>query len=523
MKTRPEVAGDQDERPGCGVMPQPELPTIMVTGRQQIEIIDDAWAALLSRNDPPQVFVTSGQISRLLYLEPEWTIQVADEAIVNGLLVRSARWMQKNSGGEMATRPPREVIRDLLANPSPQLPKLTGIAATPVFDASGMLLNRRGYCAGAALSLQLDATWDGCDVPTQPNEVELRTAVALLLDDLLIDFPFRTPSDRAHAVAAMILPFVRRMIQGPTPLHLFEAPTAGSGKSRLADLVRIVAFGDLTGTITFNADEGEARKKFTSLLRSGTQVIFLDNVRGGIRSAELAAILTADMWKDRMLGSNTVVQYPNRALWLATANNPELSLEIARRCVSIRIVPKEERPWTRTNFKHADIVAWAREHRGPLVLAVLTIVQSWIAAGKPLGARVRGSFEAWSHTMGGILEHCGLPDLLGSDDDFYINADPQSEEWAALVAAWWEEHRDGYVVARDLLNLAESTELVAWARTGGSEQSQFSRFGWALRQLRDKRLAGLEVEFSTDRHTRARRYRLRPAPSQSALEAKGSA
>lgn len=522
MRSAADVAAGQD-RTSVGDVPAPGLPTIMVSGRQQIEIVDDAWTALLSRNDPPQVFVTSGQLSRLLYLEPEWTIQIADEAIVNGLLIRAARWMQKTGTSEIAAKPPREVIRDLLANPSPRLPQLSAIAATPVFDANGTLLNRRGYHAGSALQLQLDAVWDGFQVPTQPTEAERKAAVSLLLDDLVVDFPFRTPSDRAHVVAAIILPFVRRMIAGPTPLHLHEAPTPGSGKTLLIDLIRIVAFGELTGTTTMTADEGEARKMFTSLLRSGSQVIYLDNLRGGLHSAVLAAILTADVWKDRMLGSNTIVQYPNRALWLATANNPDLSLEIARRCVSIRLVPNEEQPWLRTIFKHADIVAWARAHRVELVRAVLTMVQAWIAAGKPRGTRVRGSFEAWSRTMGGILECCGIDDLLGADEDFYANADPQAAEWAALVSAWWQKHRDIPVTVRNLLDLAEERELVAWTRTGDSEPARLSRFGKALNGLRDRRLAGCEVAFENDRHTRARRYRLHMVDPQTALEAKGSA
>lgn len=524
MKDMPEPTGKESDQAGLGAMLSvSDLPAIMVSDRQQIEIINDAWTAVLSQNDPPQVFVTSGQLSRLLYVEPEWTIQIADEAIVNGWLVRFARWLQKSRGGEVATKVPREVIRDLLANPSPQLPRLTNVSATPVFDADGTLLNRRGYYAEAALSLQLDDAWEGCDIPAQPTEAELQEAVSLLLDDLLVDFPFRTPSDRAHMVAAIVLPFVRRMIQGPTPLHLLEAPTPGSGKSRLADLIRIVAFGDLNGTISFDSDEGEARKLFTSLLRAGAQVIFLDNVRNGIRSAVLAAILTADVWRDRMLGSNTVVQFPNRALWLASANNQDLSLEIARRCVSIRLVPNEEQPWTRTDFKHADITAWAREHRVPLVRAALIIIRSWIAAGKPQGTRVRGSFEAWSRTMGGILDNCGVSGLLGCDDEFYVNADPQAGEWAALVVAWWATFGDAYVVLRQLLELAEARDLVAWARSGDTPPSRLSRFGKSLSGLRERRLAGYEVEITSDLHTRARRYRLRLASSQTALEAKGSA
>ena len=500
-----------------------DLPAIQVSGRQQIEIIDDAWDALLSQGDPPVLFVTQGLLSRMSRVEHRWIIDFVGEAGVNGLLVRAARWVQTRNGVDVAAKPPREIARDLLAYPNERLPELTAIATTPVFDAKGQLLNRSGYHADAALWMDLDEGWEACNVPEHPTQAELEDALALLLDELLGDFPLKADSDRAHVLAAIILPFIRRMFRGLTPIHLLEAPTPGTGKTRLADLICIVTVGDRVGTTTLSSDESEARKKFTTLLSAGTQVIFIDNVRGGIRSAELAAIITADMWTDRLLGVNKMVQCHNRALWLLSANNPRLSMEIARRCVRIRLVPSEEMPWKRTGFKHPDIVGWTREHRIQLVGAVLTIIQSWIAAGRPQGTEVLGSFEAWSRTVGGIINHCGLPGFLGDAGEFYADVDPESGEWAVFLTAWWEKHRDAPVSARALMQLAVERDLIAFARTGNSPSARDSKFGKSLSTLRDRKLSGLEVVFSKDSHDGARRYSLRLAASQSALEAKGSA
>ena len=38
-------------------------------------------------------------------------------------------------------------------------------------------------------------------------------------DDLFVDFPFQTDGDKAGAFAAMLLPFVRNMIKGPSVAH----------------------------------------------------------------------------------------------------------------------------------------------------------------------------------------------------------------------------------------------------------------------------------------------------------------
>lgn len=39
----------------------------------------------------------------------------------------------------------------------------------------------------------------------------------------------------------MLNPFVRDLIDGPTPLHLIEAPVAGTGKGLLASIAMLPA------------------------------------------------------------------------------------------------------------------------------------------------------------------------------------------------------------------------------------------------------------------------------------------
>ena len=46
---------------------------------------------------------------------------------------------------------------------------------------------------------------------------------------------------RIILLAALLLPFVRRMVHGPTPLHLIESPSPGTGKSLLAKVISKIA------------------------------------------------------------------------------------------------------------------------------------------------------------------------------------------------------------------------------------------------------------------------------------------
>ena len=217
----------------------------------------------------------------------------------------------------------------------------------------------------------------------KPTARQVDAARELLLDDLLVDFPFATESDRAHAIAALLLPFVRRMIDGPTPLHLIESPSPGTGKSLLAKAISKITLAKKDAeSIPLAKDEGENAKKITSILSHTPQIILLDNVPVGIRSAALASVLTSTEWCDRLLGSTRMITLPNRALWLATANNPALTLEIARRCVRIRIDSHHDRPWLLANFKHTPLEDWIERHRTELMTAILTIIRGWIVAGQ---------------------------------------------------------------------------------------------------------------------------------------------
>lgn len=523
MSTTQDENRDGLGAPGLtGESPYSDLPKIHVAGRQLPAIYAEAWDALLRQNEPPQLFVTHRRLSRPEPTGNGWCIKFLNEDIVNGMLARSAIWVQKHGRVSEPGRPPRDIARDFLVNPDPRLPQLTAIATTPVFDASGRLLIRSGYYPDSALLMKLDGAWETLAVATCPTAADVDAARDWLLNELLGDFPFKSSSDRAHVVAALILPFARALIQGPTPLHYMGAPTVAAGKTLLADLVRIVTVGDHFGTTTLTSNEGDTRKKLTAVLRSGAQTIHIDNVCGGIRSAELAAMITAEVWSDRLLGTSDMVYLPNRALWIMTGTNLNLSLEIARRCLRIRLNPNCERPWERTDFRHLDIRNWATDHRRQLVHAVLTVIQHWIAAGRPEGSRVRGSFESWARVVGGIIEHLGLLGFLGNEAEFFAEADHESQELAAFVVAWWEKHGTVLVKARDLQALAQEHDLLAHALEGKTASARDSKFGRMLRTLHERRFDDLVVVSAPGR-TGSHVYRLRQIDPQPALEVKGSA
>jgi hypothetical protein len=503
------ATGTGEPEPSPAARPRRQLPEIVVSDRQLRDVVDEAWQAVerYHRGDP-RLFLREDRLVRVAFRKAGARIHELTETEVLDHISRVASWFRETKKGVVNTSPVRDVARIMFAKPIEELPELETVVSTPVFAPDGTLASRHGYHAGAQLWHHAQKGFEVAAVPEQPSPALVMAAKELLLEHLLVDFPFAAASDRAHAVAAFVLPFIRRMVEGCTPLHLVEAPSPGSGKGLLGTLVSIVAVGKAPAPTTLPQGDEEARKKITSILKKGQPIILIDNVKHGLDSAELAAAVTSETWSDRNLGESCMIELPNRATWIVTANNPRLSLEIARRCIRVRLDSQSDRPWERGVFKHDPIQEWAMEQRAALVHAILVLVQSWLAAGRPRGKRRLGSFESWAGVMGGILENAGIPGFLGDLDKLYEVADTEGQEWRAFCCAWWERHQSAWVPATDLLKLARERDLLGSAIGDKSEQSQKIRFGKALGAMRDRRFANWQVVVGRNSDGNAARYRL---------------
>ena len=275
-------------------------------------------------------------------------------------------------------------------------------------------------------------------IAERPSAEQIAAARALICEDLLGDFPFVSPSEHAHAVALLLLGFVRSMIDGPTPLHLIEKPTPGTGATLMVDAIATILTGAGASVMTEGRDDEEWRKRVTAKLRQIPSIVLIDNLRQKLDSSAVAAALTAPFWEDRILGASEMARLPIRCVWIATGNNPEFSNEMARRLVRIRLDAHVERPWQRDGFRHPDLMTWVRANRARLVAACLTLCQAWIAAGRPRGTATIGSYENWAQVLGGVLEVAGIEGFLGNLDEMMEASDSEGAVWRSFVSAWWD-------------------------------------------------------------------------------------
>lgn len=489
-----------------------QLPEIVISNSRMRDTASESWGALLKANDPPVLFQRGHTLVELLFNENgEPFVSVLDRPALRGRLDRAANFNRLTDEGIKPARPPNDVVADMLAAPQFPLPILRGIAEAPMFMPPDVLVSVPGYDQGSQFYMNLAKALAITNFPINPDATCVAQACSLLLDDLLGDFPFVEEADKANAIAVLLLTFVRLLIKGPTPLNLIESPTPGSGKGLLTEVLTIPAVGRGPAVMTEGRDEDEWRKRLTAKLLSAPQFILIDNVRSRLDSAALSAALTSEVWEDRRLGHSQTVAIPVTCTWLATANNPALSLEIARRTVSIRLDAALERPWERTGFKHPDIRRWAREHRSELVLAALTMIQAWIAAGKPAGRITLGSYESWSDVIGGILKLIGIPGFLTNSNRVYAEAEQEVLVWQEFFAIWWQEHQDNLVTADILFCLAKRNHLLLDIWAGRGEHAARTRFGKALSRMRDRIIGAYQLrKTGQDSHNKVQYYRLEP-------------
>ena len=423
-----------------------EKPMIVVSNRFMREITDDIIAAINQVNTPkPFIFVRSSLPTRVELDENGNAIaKPLTVAAARGIMERAANFMSETDiEGETLqapVNPPLDNVNDFLSLGSfPDLPPLVGISTAPVVAPDGTICMEEGYQPSVRYFYHAKEKLEIGDIIPTPENVE--KAKRLILDELYCDFPFADQASRANTIALMLTPFVRPLIQGATPLHTIDASTPGTGKTLLADIASMPFISSGPTIMTAGRDDDEWRKRITAKLMNAPSHILIDNVKNKLTSGDLSAALTAHEWEDRILGQSATIRLPVKCTWIATGNNLELSDEIVRRSVWIRLEANVERPWERRGFKHEDLRGWVQKHRGELVTALLTLVQRWLADGKPEENDViLGGYEEWVKVIGGILKVTGIDGFLENATMLYEQLDVERQTWVEFFSVWAEQY-----------------------------------------------------------------------------------
>lgn len=355
-------------------------------------------------------------------------------------LTLAADWIEvkESSHGtlERATHPPTWLPPEIEARKHwPAVPHLEGVIDSPILRPDGMLLERSGYDASTGLLLVPNARYPS--ISATPPRADAAAAAAELLD-LVVDFPFKSDAHRAAWLAAVLTPLARFAFRGPSPLFVMDANVPGAGKTLLVDLIGEIVSGRELARTPQTPDETEEIKRITAIALDGTRLVLIDNISRPLGSSALDAVLTGTAWSERILGRSERVDLPLLTVWYASGNNVTFKGDTARRSLHVRLDSDLEKPELRNDFKRPALLAWTHENRPRLVMAALTILRAYCAAGRPaMPVKSWGSFEGWSGLVRNAIVWAGLADP-GTTRAELDDIDANSSSLAELLTGWNE-------------------------------------------------------------------------------------
>jgi len=345
------------------------------------------------------------------------------------------------------------------------LPKLTAITACPLLLRDGRIVDRPGFDAASGILFDPQgATFP--PIPQDPSKADAKRALEEL-KALFEEFPF--VDDRASAVLlSAILTSVSRLAYDFAPLHAFDAPVAGTGKSKLVDCCSILVNGHECPVISQGTDETEFEKRLGAELLEGNRMISIDNCRDPLGGQLLCQATTQRLIKVRLLGLSKSVLVPNTALLFATGTNLQLYGDMLRRGLIGRLDAGVERPELRT-FNKEDPTDVLKRERGRYAVAALTVLRAYLSYGSPvpelknersemIPVQALGGFEQWSRLVRNALIWLDGADPIETIETARAE-DPERQRLEAVITQWHEVLEDRSVTARALIEEACMSEL----------------------------------------------------------------
>ena len=344
---------------------------------------------------------------------------------------------------------PGQVAKLALAvlDQAPNLRALRGVTHTPMVRADGSIIGKPGYDDAAGF-LYLPTVAVPA-VPERPTAEQLAAATKLLRG-LVDEFAWVGDHDEANFFGLMLLPLLRELCPPPYKLGAIGARQPGSGKSLLAEILRIVHGGVFRSEMP--TDDAELAKALTSILTQTTApVVTFDNVSGILRSSKLAGLLTSAEYSDRVLGSTNETFMVNDRLWTLTGNNLALGGDLIRRSLWVTIDPRVPNPESRTGFRIPSLPAYVAEYRGAILAALLTWVRGWAAAGATFELAGSDSYARSTGVVRGILQAAGVPGTFDHVDSRQQKLGNDDDEWRDFLLAIRGAFNDRAWTTKELL------------------------------------------------------------------------
>lgn len=331
---------------------------------------------------------------------------------------------------------------------------------------------------------------------------------------LLREFHFATPRDKATALAAIFTAVLRPCL-GRAPAFHMRAPSPGSGKSLLCDVIaRFAGPGD-PAKVSYPRSDDEATKVILATLLQAPAVLDFDDMTIDWRPfGAINRLLTSATMTDRILGSSKMAMVSTDTLVLGLGNNTGPTGDLARRVVVVDLDARSESPATLRY--DGDPLRDVEANREALVADVLLIVEAWIAADMPKAdlSPIATYGGRWSEYCRQPLVWLGLDDPAGGLIE-QLKTDPESASLGRLLRAWNDQLGSKPHTLRALVDNAEGDLLEAIEDLPFAEGGPLnrSRFGHYLRRNAGRPVNGLKLEKADSRERNAWRVAVVNGPA----------
>jgi hypothetical protein len=207
-------------------------------------------------------------------------------------------------------------------------------------------------------------------------------------------------------------------------------------------------------------------------------------------------MLTQETASIRILGQSKNVVASTAATVMATGNNLQITGDLTRRALVCSLDARCEHPERRLFDWDAKEVA--KEQRGQLVAAALTILCAWHGAYTRIERSPLGGFEEWSARIRAPLLWLGCADPCETTLKFKAQ-DPHVLQLTAVVEAWDETiGLNTPVKIQDIINKGLmapelQTALLAVAEAQGRQVVSPDRLGRWLRKVDGRIVLGRAI------------------------------
>jgi hypothetical protein len=185
--------------PGAnGVAPTvpPTRYQIDVTKKDMVDILPQAWDAVVALNNPPTLFRRDTALLSIKVADGVARLEPINQTRMRGIVARSVLFIeQKHTGRAPWLKPDGAIVDDMLVNIDPRIQPIDRIAQVPVFDSQGNLIDQSGYHPAARLYYHPRPGLNLQPIPAQPTKADLNEAKDLIYNDLRFS---RTSRERPY-------------------------------------------------------------------------------------------------------------------------------------------------------------------------------------------------------------------------------------------------------------------------------------------------------------------------------------